>query len=53
LLKPFVVGKNLLEIEAILAGSGGSRSRADSGGYSAIDIALHDLAGKDGVPGGA
>lgn len=58
LLKPFVVGKNPLEIDAILAGirmytSQGSSSGGytGSGGYSAIDIALHDLAGKVyGVP---
>jgi len=47
LLKPFVAGKNPLEIESILAGIRRHTFQGpSSGGYSAIDIALHDLAGK-------
>ncbi len=51
-LKPQIVGKNPLEIENILASlrpyAGHGRL---GGGYSAIDIALHDIAGKVyGVP---
>jgi L-alanine-DL-glutamate epimerase-like enolase superfamily enzyme len=52
LLKPFVVGKNPLEIDAILAGIRRYAFQgSSSGGYSAIDVGLHDLAGKVyGVP---
>jgi L-alanine-DL-glutamate epimerase-like enolase superfamily enzyme len=70
LLKPFVVGRNPLEIDAILTGASSTGSGigggggylgagirrfasqgSSSSGYSAIDIALHDLAGKVyGVP---
>lgn len=52
LLKPFVVGKNPLQIESILSGIRRFTFQgSSSGGYSAIDIALHDLAGKVyGVP---
>ncbi len=52
LLKPFVVGRNPLEIESILAGVRRFTFQgSSSGGYSAIDIALHDLAGKAlGIP---
>jgi len=52
ILKPFLVGRNPLQIESILdsvrqfAGHGRM-----GGGYSAVDMALHDLAGKAyGVP---
>lgn len=51
-LKPYLVGRNPLEIDRILhsvrpfAGSGRM-----SGGFSAVDMALHDIAGKvHGVP---
>ncbi len=52
LLKPFVVGKNPLEIDSILAGIRRFTFQgSSSGGYSAVDIALHDIAGKVyGVP---
>ena len=52
LLKPFVTGKNPLEIDSIMAGIRRFTFQgSSSGGYSAIDIALHDLAGKVyGVP---
>lgn len=47
ILKPLLVGKNPLEIEPLLASI---RKQADhgrlGGGYSAIDMALHDIAGK-------
>jgi L-alanine-DL-glutamate epimerase-like enolase superfamily enzyme len=51
-LKPYLVGKNPLEIENVLAGirqfAGHGRM---GGGYSAVDMALHDIAGKVyGVP---
>lgn len=52
ILKPYVVGRNPLDIEQILrsirqfAGTGRM-----SGGYSAVDMALHDISGKVyGVP---
>lgn len=52
MLKPYLVGKNPLEIEPILASvrhlAGTGRY---AGGYSAVDIALMDIAGKAlGVP---
>lgn len=52
-LKPFVVGKNPLQIESVLSGI--RRLCAGpypmGGGYSAIDTAMHDIAGKVyGVP---
>jgi L-alanine-DL-glutamate epimerase-like enolase superfamily enzyme len=51
LLKPFLVGKNPLEIPSILQSIRRFAFQSQSGGYSAIDIALHDLAGKVyGVP---
>jgi L-alanine-DL-glutamate epimerase-like enolase superfamily enzyme len=52
LLKPFLVGKNPLQIEALLAPLRRFTFQGpSSGGYSAVDIALHDLAGKVyGVP---
>ncbi len=47
ILKPLLVGRNPLEIESLLASlkhyAGHGRL---GGGYSAIDIALHDIAGK-------
>jgi L-alanine-DL-glutamate epimerase-like enolase superfamily enzyme len=51
-LKPHLVGRNPLGIEPILDGlrNFASQQRA-GGGYSAVDIALHDIAGKVyGVP---
>jgi L-alanine-DL-glutamate epimerase-like enolase superfamily enzyme len=52
LLKPFLVGKNPLQIDDILANVRRfAWQGSSSGGYSGIDIALHDLAGKIyGVP---
>jgi L-alanine-DL-glutamate epimerase-like enolase superfamily enzyme len=52
LLKVFLVGKNPLHIEAVLSGIRRFTFQgSSSGGYSAVDIALHDLAGKVyGVP---
>jgi len=52
LLKPFVVGRNPLQIDSIMAGIRKfAWQGSSSGGYSAIDVALHDLAGKVyGVP---
>jgi L-alanine-DL-glutamate epimerase-like enolase superfamily enzyme len=52
LLKPFLVGKNPLQIEAILAEIRQFATQGPtSGAYSAVDIALHDIAGKVyGVP---
>jgi len=52
ILKPHLVGRNPLEIEPVLDGirrfAGHLRL---GGGYSAVDIALHDIAGKVyGVP---
>ena len=52
MLKPFIVGKNPLEISSILRRI---RNSAGQGfwhtGYGAIDLALHDIAGKVyGVP---
>ena len=52
ILKAHILGKNPLEIESIL---GGIRQFAGQGrmggGYSAVDMALHDIAGKVyGVP---
>jgi L-alanine-DL-glutamate epimerase-like enolase superfamily enzyme len=52
ILKAHILGKNPLDIEAILAGirqfAGQGRM---GGGYSAVDMALHDIAGKVyGVP---
>jgi L-alanine-DL-glutamate epimerase-like enolase superfamily enzyme len=52
ILKAHVLGKNPLEIDSILAGlrqfAGQGRM---GGGYSAVDMALHDIAGKVyGVP---
>jgi L-alanine-DL-glutamate epimerase-like enolase superfamily enzyme len=50
-LKPYLVGKNPLEMEPILQSIRRFASQEASGGYSAIDIALHDIAGKVyGVP---
>lgn len=47
MLKPYLIGKNPLDIEAILASirhlTGDGRY---GGGYSAVDIALMDIAGK-------
>jgi L-alanine-DL-glutamate epimerase-like enolase superfamily enzyme len=49
--KPYLVGKNPLEIEPILQTIRRFANQEASGGYSAIDIALHDIAGKIyGVP---
>jgi L-alanine-DL-glutamate epimerase-like enolase superfamily enzyme len=52
LLKPFLIGKNPLKIEEVLAPLRRFTFQGpSSGGYSAVDIALHDLAGKVyGVP---
>lgn len=52
LLKPFLVGKNPLEIESVLEPLRRFTTQgSSSGGYSGIDIALHDIAGKVyGVP---
>ena len=52
LLKPFVVGRDPLQIESILAGIRRFTFQgSSSGGYSAVDIALHDIAGKVyGIP---
>ncbi len=52
ILKAHILGKNPLQIDSILAGlrqfAGHGRM---GGGYSAVDIALHDIAGKVyGVP---
>ena len=51
-LKPHIVGKNPLNIEPILDSVRNFTSqRRFGGGYSALDIALHDIAGKVyGVP---
>jgi L-alanine-DL-glutamate epimerase-like enolase superfamily enzyme len=51
-LKPHLVGRNPLQIEPILDGIRNfSNHQRMGGGYSAIDMALHDLAGKVyGVP---
>ena len=51
-LKPHIVGKNPLEIEPILDRVRNfTNQRRFGGGYSALDIALHDIAGKVyGVP---
>lgn len=51
-LKPHLVGKNPLNIEPILDGLRKfSNHRRGGGGFSAVDIALHDIAGKVyGVP---
>jgi L-alanine-DL-glutamate epimerase-like enolase superfamily enzyme len=49
--KPYLVGKNPLEMEPILQSIRRFANQDASGGYSAIDIALHDIAGKVyGVP---
>ena len=49
--KPYLVGKNPLEIEPILQTIRRFAGQEASGGFSAIDIALHDIAGKVyGVP---
>ena len=49
--KPYLVGKNPLEMEPILQSIRRFINQDASGGYSAIDIALHDIAGKVyGVP---
>jgi len=49
--KPYLVGKNPLEMEPILQSIRRFTNQEASGGYSAIDIALHDIAGKVyGVP---
>jgi L-alanine-DL-glutamate epimerase-like enolase superfamily enzyme len=46
-LKPHIVGKNPLNIEPILDSVRGfTNHRRFGGGYSALDIALHDIAGK-------
>ncbi len=52
ILKPHLVGKNPLQIEPILDSIKNFASqRRFGGGYSAVDIALHDIAGKVyGVP---
>ncbi len=52
ILKPFLVGRNPLEIDNILQNIRPYTFQGtSSGGYSGIDIALHDLAGKVyGVP---
>ena len=51
-LKPHIVGKNPLNIEPILDSIRNfTNQRRFGGGYSALDIALHDIAGKVyGVP---
>jgi L-alanine-DL-glutamate epimerase-like enolase superfamily enzyme len=51
-LKPHVVGKNPLQIEPILDRVRNfANQRRMGGGYSALDMALHDIAGKVyGVP---
>jgi L-alanine-DL-glutamate epimerase-like enolase superfamily enzyme len=51
-LKPHLIGKNPLDIEPILDNLRKySNHRRGGGGYSAIDTALHDIAGKVyGVP---
>ena len=51
-LKPHLVGRNPLEIEPILDRIRNfSNQRRMGGGFSAVDIALHDIAGKVyGVP---
>jgi len=51
-LKPHIVGRNPLEIEPILDRVRNfANERRFGGGYSALDIALHDIAGKVyGVP---
>lgn len=51
-LKPHVVGKNPLQIEPILDRIRNfTNQRRFGGGYSALDMALHDIAGKVyGVP---
>src|ERR1035438_7201344 len=51
-LKPHIVGRNPLEIEPILDRIRNfTNQRRFGGGYSALDIALHDIAGKVyGVP---
>jgi L-alanine-DL-glutamate epimerase-like enolase superfamily enzyme len=49
--KPYLVGKNPLEIEPILQSIRRFANQEASGGYSAIDVALQDIAGKVyGVP---
>jgi len=49
--KPYLVGKNPLEMEPILQSIRRFTNQDASGGYSAIDVALHDIAGKVyGVP---
>ncbi|MGA1997475.1 MAG: mandelate racemase/muconate lactonizing enzyme family protein, partial [Bryobacteraceae bacterium] len=52
MLKPFLVGRNPVEIEAILRPLRGSVGQSFwNSGYGAIDLALHDIAGKVyGVP---
>ena len=52
ILKPHIMGKNPLQIEPILDSVRNFASqRRFGGGYSALDIALHDIAGKVyGVP---
>jgi L-alanine-DL-glutamate epimerase-like enolase superfamily enzyme len=51
LLKPFLIGKNPLQISTVLSGIRRFAFQGQSGGYSSIDIALHDIAGKVyGVP---
>jgi L-alanine-DL-glutamate epimerase-like enolase superfamily enzyme len=51
-MKPHLVGKNPLDIEPILGGIRRfTTHQRVGGGYSAIDMALHDIAGKvHGVP---
>jgi L-alanine-DL-glutamate epimerase-like enolase superfamily enzyme len=51
-LKPHIVGRNPLQIEPILDSIRNfSNQRRMGGGYSALDMALHDIAGKVyGVP---
>jgi L-alanine-DL-glutamate epimerase-like enolase superfamily enzyme len=52
LLKPFLVGRDPLQIESLLPTLRRHTTQGpSSGGFSAIDIALHDIAGKVyGVP---
>ena len=52
ILKPHIIGKNPLNIEPILDSVRNfTNQRRFGGGYSALDIALHDIAGKVyGVP---
>ncbi|MCL6544070.1 MAG: mandelate racemase/muconate lactonizing enzyme family protein [Bryobacteraceae bacterium] len=52
ILKPHLVGRNPLQIEPILDSIRNfANQRRMGGGYSAVDIALHDIAGKVyGVP---